>query len=1215
MAQSKLMVFLIMAVLCASVAFAASVTLATGGSAISSATVGGNFTNLTGPVITEAASMDVGNGTIKLTVPSGFEFDTGASVTVLMTSISGSGAAAKQINNVATGTSMAITSINSTTIVFTVTDTSNPGPGGSSVIDSLTFQNVRVRPTAALPLASGDITLSGNSSIVGVASGSSMGALTEVASDTTPPVVTVPSNMTVEATAASGASASFSATALDAVDGAIVPTCVPASGSTFALGATSVNCSATDAAANTGSALFTITVVDTTAPVLTLPADITVEAASPSGMVVDYFPSVSATDLVDASPSLFCAPPGGTFPIGTTPIICTATDDFGNSAIDSFDINVVDTTAPVLTVPADVVGFEATGALTVVPIGSASATDVADSNVTITNDAPANFPLGDTVVTWTATDDSGNSVLDTQTINVVDTTAPVLSGMPGDDTVEATSGAGVVYPFTDPTATDVVDPSPAVVCVPASGDTFPLGITTVTCTATDAATNSAFDTFDVTVRDTTIPVIDFHADEIAEATSPGGAVVFYTAPATSDAVDGPGVASCVSGPGAAFGMGTTSVTCTATDAAGNSAIPTIFDVTVSDTTAPVITLTGSDPVTVEVGTPYVDAGATASDIIDGDVTASIITVNPVDSATVGTYTVTYNVADAAENDAVEVTRTVNVVDTTPPIITIIGANPIDVSFGTVYADDGATALDVNDGDVTGSIVTDTSAVDTSTLGTYTVTYDVTDANGNSAHEERTVNVVDLEIPIITLLGASPVDVAFGGVYVDDGATALDDVDGDLTGSIVTVNPVDTSILGTYTVTYNVADAAGNDAAEVTRTVNVVDSTMPVITLTGSDPVTVEVGAPYVDDGATASDDVDGDITDSIVTVNPVDSATVGTYTVTYNVADAAGNDAVEVTRTVNVVDTTAPTLDSAVTQDSDGDGEIDSIVLTFNEDIDDEMLDVGTADGWDVSGYDVESIGTGATANDNVLVLAFAESGTPDTSATPTVTYTVSGGPVSTHDLAGNELGSLESSTTDGAAPLLLLVGSSPVSVSTGGVYTEEGATLSDAGDSGDSSVVIGGDVVNTSAPGTYTVTYDFTDGWGNEAVQITRTVTVSTPTPPRSGGGGGGGGGGYTPPLNRQPPVYGPVTFPSVEQSPPGTGGTGPTGGNSPPTGGSTLPQDGANLVLPPQGAPGPNPPTGITPQATGVFNLGNNPQTWSIGLLALLLAALGIWAYTRRH
>ena len=80
-----------------------------------------------------------------------------------------------------------------------------------------------------------------------------------------------------------------------------------------------------------------------------------------------------------------------------------------------------------------------------------------------------------------------------------------------------------------------------------------------------------------------------------------------------------------------------------------------------------------------------------------------------------------------------------------------------------------------------------------------------------------------------------------------------------------------------------------------RTVNVVDTTAPVITLLGEAIVTIEVGTTYTDAGATALDNYDGDLTSSIVIVNNVDTSTVGTYTLTYNVSDTSGNAAVPVT--------------------------------------------------------------------------------------------------------------------------------------------------------------------------------------------------------------------------------------------------------------------------------------------------------------------------------
>ncbi len=249
-----------------------------------------------------------------------------------------------------------------------------------------------------------------------------------------------------------------------------------------------------------------------------------------------------------------------------------------------------------------------------------------------------------------------------------------------------------------------------------------------------------------------------------------------------------------------------------------------------DTVAPVIVLIGTDPVNITVGSVYVDAGATASDGVDGDITENIVVTNPVDTATIGTYIVHYNVSDAAGNAAIEVTRTVNVLaadmDIVPPVITLLGSTPVTVFVTTPYTDAGATASDNVDGDITANIVV-TNPVDANVIGTYTVRYNVSDAAGNAATEvTRTVEVVESEPvpdttpPVITLLGNLTVILNVGDIYVDAGATALDDSDGDITQNIVVTNPVNTGVAGTYLVRFNVSDEAGNAALEVARTVSV-----------------------------------------------------------------------------------------------------------------------------------------------------------------------------------------------------------------------------------------------------------------------------------------------------------------------------------------------------------------------------------------------------------
>ena len=234
--------------------------------------------------------------------------------------------------------------------------------------------------------------------------------------------------------------------------------------------------------------------------------------------------------------------------------------------------------------------------------------------------------------------------------------------------------------------------------------------------------------------------------------------------------------------------------------------------------SPVITILGNNPETVFVGDTYSDAGATASDTEDGDLTDSIGTDGlPIDTSSAGSFIVTYAVIDLSDNTAVQV-RTVNVVTNDSPVITILGDNPVIVLSSSTYVDAGATASDTEDDDATLTITT-TNNVDTTTPGSYTVDYEVTDSDGNTTMESRTVNVVTNDSPVITILGDNPVIVLSSSTYVDAGATASDTEDDDATLTITTTNNVDTTTPGSYTVDYEVTDSDGNTTME-SRTVNV-----------------------------------------------------------------------------------------------------------------------------------------------------------------------------------------------------------------------------------------------------------------------------------------------------------------------------------------------------------------------------------------------------------
>jgi len=138
--------------------------------------------------------------------------------------------------------------------------------------------------------------------------------------------------------------------------------------------------------------------------------------------------------------------------------------------------------------------------------------------------------------------------------------------------------------------------------------------------------------------------------------------------------------------------------------------------------------------------------------VDGAGTAA----GTVDTATVAAYTITYSATDAASNVATEVTRTVNVIDVTPPVITINGENPLDHLLNTTYSDAGASANDAVDGTI---MVNTNGTVDTTVPGVNTITYTAMDTSGNEATAIRTVNVVTVLLQPLNDTG-----ISFDGNY-------------------------------------------------------------------------------------------------------------------------------------------------------------------------------------------------------------------------------------------------------------------------------------------------------------------------------------------------------------------------------------------------------------------------------------------------------------------
>ena len=162
--------------------------------------------------------------------------------------------------------------------------------------------------------------------------------------------------------------------------------------------------------------------------------------------------------------------------------------------------------------------------------------------------------------------------------------------------------------------------------------------------------------------------------------------------------------------------------------------------------APVITANGPLNATVECATSYVDPGATAVDACQGPVPVSA--ASTVNTSQVGNYAVTYTAADQAGDQATPVVRTVNVTDTTPPVVSVIGANPVTVECAKPFVDPGATAADSCAGPLA---VAETGAVNAGVPGSYLLGYAATDPSGNVGLASRVVNVSDTTAPTMDVV--------------------------------------------------------------------------------------------------------------------------------------------------------------------------------------------------------------------------------------------------------------------------------------------------------------------------------------------------------------------------------------------------------------------------------------------------------------------------------
>ena len=801
---------------------------------------------------------------------------------------------------------------------------------------------------------------------------------------------------------------------------------------------------ATDDCGNSTSATQTITVQDTTAPELTIPADYTAECSDE--LIMD---AASASDncgevTIEEVSETIAGDCAGNYTITRT---FTATDDAGNSTSATQTITVQDTTAPEFTsVPADYTA-ECSDALI---LDDATASDncgtvsIEVSSETIAGDAAGNYTV---VRTFTATDDCGNSTSATQTITVQDTTAPELT-IPADYTAECSDELVMDAATASDNCGEVTIEE---VSETIAGDCAGNYTITRTFTATDDAGNSTSATQTITVQDTTAPEFtsvpaDYTAecsDELilddASASDNCGTVSIEV---SSETIDG----------GDAAGNYTVVRTFTATDDCGNSTSAT-QTITVQDTTAPEFTSVPAD-YTAECSDELVMDAASASDNC-GEVTIEEVS-ETIAGDCAGSYTITrtFTATDDAGNST-SATQTITVEDTTAPEFTSVPADYTAECSDELILDD-ASASD-NCGAV--SIEVSSETIDGDAAGNYTVvrTFTATDDCGNSTSATQTITVQDTTAPELTI----PADYTAecSDELIMDAASASDNC------GEVTIEEVSETIAGdcagsyTITRTFTATDDAGNSTS-ATQTITVQDTTAPEFTSVPAD-YTAECSDELILDDASASDNCG---TVSIeVSSETIDGDAAGNYTVvrTFTATDDCGN-STSATQTITVQDTTAP--------------EFTSVPADYTAECSDELImDAASASDncGEVTIEEVSETIAGDCAGNYTITRTFTATDDAGNSTSATQTITV-------EDTTAPEFTSVPADYTAECSDALIL----------------DDASASD--NCGTVSIEVSSETIDGDAAGNYTVvrTFTATDDCGN-STSATQTITVQDTTAP----------------------------------------------------------------------------------------------------------------------
>jgi len=723
----------------------------------------------------------------------------------------------------------------------------------------------------------------------------------------------------------------------------------------YPVGITTISWSAADAALNTSlSCNQTITVSDDEEPVIICPENIlqTADAGICGASITVINPEATdncATSFTFNGVRSDALTLSAVYPVGTTTITWTATDAaFNISESCSQTVTITDDEKPIITCPDNITQNTDAGACEAsVILTDPKATDNCSSIFTfagVRSDLlalTALYPTGNTIITWTATDAAGNISLSCeQTITVTDHEKPVIS-CPVNITQTADVGVcGATLTITNPTATDNCSTSFTFSGVRsdalALSAVYPVGITTITWTATDVSGNTSLSCNQtITLTDDEKPVITC-SSTILQTSDSGicGASVSIDNPTATDNCSASfifaGTRSDALELSAVYPVGITTIQWTATDLAGNTSLSCNQTVTITDDEKPVISC--PEPIILDADAGVCGASATLVDPMATDNCSASFNFIGVRSDAlslsavypIGTTNITWTATDASGNISLSCDQTITVTDLEKPVISC----PENITQ-TADARVCGAALIVTNPTATDNCSTSFTFVGIRSdalaltavypVGTTTINWTATDVSGNTSLScNQTITIADNEKPVIIcsedILQTADSGVCGASVFISN-PTATDNCSGSFTFNgvrsdaltLLSVYPV-----GITTIVWTATDLAGNSSLSCNQTVTVTDDEKPVISCpenitqiadAGICGASVAIVDPTITDNCSASLTVNGVRSDALA-LSAVYPA--GITTITWTATDAAGNISENCVQNVEVTDNEKP---------------------------------------------------------------------------------------------------------------------------------------------------------------------------------------------------------------------------------------------------------------------------------------------------------------------